>query len=177
MSTTTLLPGAPLIPEAARDELARAVAQLEGLSLAARLGAVVGQPIEALKARLPGPVQGMIDGTVRRALSTAMGAALKSGPATNPTPIPSAWLHRGLAAASGAAGGALGLPGTLMELPVSTTLLLRQIAPSRPSMARTSRGRRSRPNASRSSPSAGGTRGTTRRRAATSPSASRWPRR
>ncbi len=128
MSTTTLLPADPLLPEAARDELARAVTQLEGLSLAARLGAVVGQPIEALKARLPGPVQGMIDGAVRKALSTAMGAALRSGPAINPTPIPSAWLHRGLAAASGAAGGALGLPGTLMELPVSTTLLLRQVA-------------------------------------------------
>ena len=28
----------------------------------------------------------------------------------------------------GAAGGALGLPGTLLELPVSTTLLLRQVA-------------------------------------------------
>ncbi|MFC3125071.1 EcsC family protein, partial [Pseudoroseomonas globiformis] len=37
------------------------------------------------------------------------------------------WMHRGMAAASGAAGGAFGLAGTLVELPISTTLLLRQI--------------------------------------------------
>lgn len=124
--TTTLSPA--VLPDAARAELGRAVTQLEELSLAARMAATVGTPIEALKQRLPGPVQGMIDGAVRKALTTAMNAALKSDPAANPLPIPSHWLHRGLAAASGAAGGALGLPGTLMELPVSTTLLLRQIA-------------------------------------------------
>jgi len=128
MSLATTLPDAPALPDSARAELARAVAQLEDLSLAARLSGLVGQPIEALKARLPGPVQGMIDGAVRRALSAAMQAALRSDPARNPLPLPSAWFHRGLAAASGAAGGALGLPGTLMELPVSTTLLLRQVA-------------------------------------------------
>jgi hypothetical protein len=127
MSLATSLPSHAL-PPAALKELSRAVRQLEDLSLAARLAALVGQPIEALKARLPGPVQGMIDGAVRKALSTAMQAALKSEPGRNPLPLPSAWVHRGLAAASGAAGGALGLPGTLMELPVSTTLLLRQIA-------------------------------------------------
>lgn len=128
MSLATTLPDAPALPDHARAELARAVAQLEDTSLATRLAAVVGTPIEALKARLPGPVQGMLDGAVRRALSAAMKAALNSNPSVNPLPLSSAWLHRGLAAASGAAGGALGLPGTLMELPVSTTLLLRQIA-------------------------------------------------
>ena len=46
----------------------------------------------------------------------------------SPGRLPQAWLHRGLVAASGVAGGAFGLPGTLLELPVSTTLLLRQIA-------------------------------------------------
>ncbi|MGG5809829.1 EcsC family protein [Falsiroseomonas sp. CW058] len=125
---TTPHTDAPALPDADRAALARAVALLEDSSFAARLAGTVGQPIEALKARLPGPVQGMIDGAVKRALTTAMQAALRSGPSRNPLPIPSAWLHRGLAAASGAAGGALGLPGTLMELPVSTTLLLRQIA-------------------------------------------------
>ena len=128
MSLATALPDPLDLPAAARTELARAVAQLEDTSLAARLATVLGTPIEALKARLPGPVQGMLDGVVRRPLTAAMKAALSSNPAVNPLPVSSAWLHRGLAAASGAAGGALGLPGTLMELPVSTTLLLRQVA-------------------------------------------------
>jgi len=126
MSVATSL--APGLSDATRAELARAVRQLEDVSLAARLSALVGAPVEALKNRLPGPVQGMLDRTVRRAITTAMNAALRSNPAGTPPAIPSAWFHRGMAAASGAAGGAFGLPGTLLELPVSTTLLLRQIA-------------------------------------------------
>lgn len=121
-------PSPGTLPDAARDELARAVNQLEGGSFAARLATLVGQPVEALKAKLPRPAQGMIDGTVRRALSTAMKAALRTDPGRTPLPVASAWFHRGMAAASGAAGGAFGLPGTLLELPVSTTLLLRQVA-------------------------------------------------
>ena len=128
MSAALSLSDPSHLPDAARAELARAVALLEDTSLAARLTAVVGAPIEALKARLPGPVQGMLDGAVRRALAAAAKAALSSNPAANPLPVSSAWLHRGLCAASGVAGGALGLPGTLMELPITTTLLLRQVA-------------------------------------------------
>jgi hypothetical protein len=128
MSLATTLPPSDALPDATRAELARAVALLEGSSFAARIAALVGQPVEALKARLPGAAQGMIDGAVRRALSAAMTAALKSDPARTPVPVHPTWFHRGMAAASGAAGGAFGLPGTLLELPVSTTLLLRQIA-------------------------------------------------
>ncbi len=118
----------PGLPDTARAELAAAVAALEGSSLAIRLAALVGAPLEALKARLPGPAQTLLDAAVRRALTGAMEAALRSDPARTPLPISADWFHRGLAAAAGAAGGALGLPGTLIELPVSTTLLLRQIA-------------------------------------------------
>lgn len=128
MSVTTDLTAQQNLPEEARAELARAVAQLEDLSFAARLAGLVGQPVEALKNRLPATVQGMLDGALRRALAAAMRTALKSDPARTPLPVASAWFHRGVAAATGAAGGAFGLPGTLLELPVSTTLLLRQIA-------------------------------------------------
>jgi hypothetical protein len=128
MPALATLPADAALPEAARAELARAVARLEDVSLAARLAAAVGAPVEALKARLPATLQVMLDGAVRRALSAAMDAALRSDPARTPAAMPSSWFHRGMAAASGAAGGAFGLPGTLMELPVSTTLLLRQVA-------------------------------------------------
>jgi hypothetical protein len=127
MSIATSLPATEL-PGSARAELARAVGALEDVSLAARLASLVGQPVEALKARLPTAVQGALDGAVRRALATAMKTALKTSPARTPRAVDTTWFHRGMAAASGAAGGAFGLPGTLLELPVSTTLLLRQIA-------------------------------------------------
>ena len=120
--TTTGLP-----PEAERD-LRMAFDILENPSLAARLAAVAGMPIEALRARLPGVVQSGLDGAVRAALQLAMSTAMRSGPAVSPLPVPSNWFHRGMAAASGAVGGAFGLPGTLIELPVSTTILLRQVA-------------------------------------------------
>lgn len=120
------------VPAGLRDddleELAAAVAVLEGTSLPVRLASMVGDSVEALKRRLPEGAQRMIEGAVRRALEGAMQAALRSDPRRNPTPLSGAWLHRGMLAASGAAGGAFGLPGTLMELPVSTTLLLRRIA-------------------------------------------------
>ena len=125
MSLTTLPPD---LPEPALRELRAAYEVLENPSLAVRLAALAGMPVEALRARLPSAVQGGVDGAVRAALSLAMGAALRSGPAVVPLPVPSSWFHRGLAAASGAVGAAFGLPGTLVELPVSTTILLRQVA-------------------------------------------------
>lgn len=125
---TSLTLTTPDLPEAALRDLRAAFDALENPSLAARLAGMAGMPVEALRARLPAVVQGGLDGAVRAALSAAMAAALRSGPAATPLPVPSAWFHRGLAAASGALGGAFGLPGTLVELPVSTTILLRQVA-------------------------------------------------
>jgi hypothetical protein len=126
MSLATTTPG--LLPPAAESELRDARQTLENPSLAARLASAAGMPVEALRARLPSFVQGGLDSAVRTALSTAMNAALRSGPTMTPLPVSSQWFHRGLAAASGAVGGAFGLPGTVVELPVSTTILLRQVA-------------------------------------------------
>jgi len=126
MSLAITIP-AELSPTA-QQELRAAFDALENPSLAARLAALAGMPVEALRARLPAAVQGGLDGAVRAALQLAVNTAMRSGPAVSPLPIPSSWFHRGMAAASGAIGGAFGLPGTLVELPVSTTILLRQVA-------------------------------------------------
>lgn len=116
------------LPDDARADLAEALALLERQSLAARLAGLAGTPIEALKRRLPERAQAMLDGAIRRALEAAMKAALRTDPSRVPVPVSGNTFHRGLAALTGAAGGALGLPGTLIELPVSTALILRQIA-------------------------------------------------
>ncbi len=118
----------PTLSDSDLAELDSAVVVLEGSSLPVRLASMVGGSVEALKRRLPDFAQRGLDSTVRRALDAALRAALLSNPDRRPGRLPSEWLHRGLLAASGVAGGALGLPGTLMELPVSTTLLLRQVA-------------------------------------------------
>jgi hypothetical protein len=126
MSTT--LPALLTLPEDAQTELAKAVATLEGPSFAARLAAIAGTPVEALKGRLPEGVRDQLDSAVRRALEKAWRTAVGSEPRRTPFGMDVAWFHRGVAMASGAAGGALGLIGTLAELPLSTTVLLRQIA-------------------------------------------------
>ncbi|WP_135468504.1 EcsC family protein [Crenalkalicoccus roseus] len=125
--TDTPLPTPAGLPPGARDELARAVAVLEGSSLPIRLAAMVGSSVEALKRSLPGPVQRGLDEAVRRALEAALRAAMRSRPDRPFGRLPQQWAHRGLIAASGVAGGAFGVAGTLVELPVSTALLLRQI--------------------------------------------------
>jgi hypothetical protein len=126
MSLATTLPG--ILPPDAERDLRAAHLALENPSLAARLANAAGMPVDALRARLPAVVQEGLDGAVRTALTVSMTAALRSGPAVTPLPISSQWFHRGLAAASGAVGGAFGLAGTVMELPISTTILLRQVA-------------------------------------------------
>lgn len=116
------------LPQADQALLEDAVAILEGVSIPARIAGMVGGTVDGLKRRLPASVQRNLDSAIAGALETALRTALRSDPARSPGGISSAWFHRGLVAASGMAGGAFGLPGTLLELPVSTTMLLRQIA-------------------------------------------------
>ena len=125
---TTLVPAtAPgALTEAAGRELAQAFDALETVSLAARLASTAGTPIEMLAANLPAPIRGALDGAVRTALDTAAKGALRS--LDMPRTLNSERVHRGLAMMTGFMGGALGLPGTLAELPVTTGILLRQIA-------------------------------------------------
>ncbi|KGM30198.1 hypothetical protein, partial [Inquilinus limosus] len=84
---------APLpLPPDALAELAEAKAVLDTDSLVARLSALAGTPVEALKRNLPAGVQSAIDGAVRRALTTALKAALRSGPGRRVPRGPEAWL-------------------------------------------------------------------------------------
>lgn len=126
--TAETLPFAVSLPGPAQAELEDAVAILEGVSIPVRIAAMVGGTVDGLKRRLPGSVQRGLEGAIASALEAAARTALRTDPARTPGGMPQSWFHRGVIAASGMAGGAFGLPGTLLELPVSTTLLLRQIA-------------------------------------------------
>ncbi|MCE8009136.1 EcsC family protein [Aestuariivita sp.] len=85
---------------------------------------LLGGQAEGLLDRLPGPVRNGLDGATERALLIALDAAQSSRRAV---PDQAGWLNTAVATAMGAAGGFGGMPSALVELPVTTTVLLRSI--------------------------------------------------
>jgi hypothetical protein len=106
--------------------LAGAVQSLEHPGFAARLANMAGKPIELIGDALPATVQHSISAATTKALQSALKVALRTmqvGPQGR-----SRLVHKVLATASGAAGGAFGLATLPIELPVSTIIMLRAIA-------------------------------------------------
>jgi hypothetical protein len=120
--------GAPAALDAtALDELRRARDLLENPGLAAQLANVVGAPLEYVMARrLPAPATRLVNTLVRKSLQQSLRAAVATlhGGAAPARPR----THAVAAALSGAAGGAFGFAGLAVELPITTTLILRSIA-------------------------------------------------
>ena len=130
MSDVALMP-----PRLSSEELAdvrTAVRLLEGDSFAMRLTRAVGGQISAFGRALPETARKAIAVATDTALKTALRFALRSlaKRTLDETTTPKArerW-HQAAAAASGAVGGAFGMAAVAVELPVSTTILLRGIA-------------------------------------------------
>jgi hypothetical protein len=107
------------------DALRNAVQLLEHASLAARLADMIGKPVELLGRALPAGASQAIATATTKSLEAALKVALltiRGGPQES-----SQLLHRALAVASGAAGGAFGIFSLPLELPVSTIIILRSI--------------------------------------------------
>ena len=109
------------------EELRAAKNILENPGLVAKLSHVVGSPIEALMKQLPGPLHSTINSSVRKSIETVFDIALKTMDQDGRKP-PANLRHKIAAGAIGAAGGLFGLPALAIELPVSTTIMLRSIA-------------------------------------------------
>jgi hypothetical protein len=106
--------------------LRSAVAALEHPGLAARLTNMVGKPIELIGYALPASASQAITAATSKALEMALEVALRS---MHQAPrAGSQRLHKALATASGAVGGAFGLALLPIELPLSTIIMLRSIA-------------------------------------------------
>jgi len=120
MSDITTL--TPPDTEAELDRLAARYRAAGGLGV--QLLTLVGGKAEQLLDRLPGPVKGKLEGATETALKLAMRAANSS---RTKLPDQSDWINTGFSTAMGAAGGFGGLPSALVELPVTTTVLLRII--------------------------------------------------
>ncbi|MGE7413447.1 EcsC family protein [Methylobacterium tarhaniae] len=139
-----------------RGALRRAVAALERPSLAGRLSAMAGAPLDLITRALPTPVVDAVGHATETAMRGALHVALATLPkAAEVSPehgalaplgpdLSPSWRtramellerfppgdrgHKALAAVSGAIGGAFGITTLAVELPLSTTLMLRSIA-------------------------------------------------
>jgi EcsC protein family len=109
------------------DDLAAAVKTLEGESFAARLMRLFGGQVRALGRVLPASARKAVALATDSALKVGLRVALRSLDA-GAAGKPHNRLHQAAAAATGALGGAFGIAATAVELPISTTILLRSIA-------------------------------------------------
>jgi hypothetical protein len=118
-------------------ELREAARKLETQSLAMKVADRIGVPVETLLHMLPKSAQKSVGAVVQKALERCLQVALRIGPKRDPKagalsrplrpPVQHRRMHVAAAAVSGAVGGFFGLPGMLVELPITTTLMLHSI--------------------------------------------------
>ena len=109
------------------EALREAKRLLEHPGMAARLSNLIGSPIERSLAALPSAVATTITDVTRQAIEKGLNVALKTMNAAQPGEPSNRW-HKLAVGASGAMGGAFGMAALAIELPISTTIMLRSIA-------------------------------------------------
>lgn len=110
-----------------RDALAYAIALLENPGLAAKVTGLIGMPIEKAFGLLPARWADAVNAATRKSLEVALHAALVTLDERRQLKSRDL-LHKLAVAATGAGGGAFGLAGLPVELPLSTAIMLRSIA-------------------------------------------------
>jgi len=106
-------------------ELQKAARALETQSLAMKVAERLGMPVETLLHMLPANTQKTVGRAVNKALEQCLHVAMHVGPKTGLSQHRRS--HTAAAAVAGAVGGFFGLPGLLVELPITTTLMLHSI--------------------------------------------------
>jgi hypothetical protein len=114
------------ISENHRQELFEAMRILENPGIAAKITSFIGTPIEKGLERLPASWNGKIGDITKTALLKAVDAAIFTMKETPNSKASNLW-HKIGVASSGAVGGFFGLPALAVELPLSTTIMLRSI--------------------------------------------------
>lgn len=112
----------PVDAEAELDRLAAQYRAAGGAGI--KLLNALGGTAEGLLDRLPAELRAGLGTATERALKLAMRTAHSTRGAM---PDQAAWVNTALTTAMGAAGGFGGLPSALVELPATTTMLLRAI--------------------------------------------------
>ena len=109
------------------DDLRLAKALLENPSVAARLTDLLGTPIEKGFELLPKNWNMKVGEITQAALSKAVNAAIFTMSDAPGEAGSNVW-HKLAVATTGGIGGLFGLPALAVELPISTTIMLRSIA-------------------------------------------------
>ncbi len=117
----------PLMAADDFNALREAKALLEHPGLAARISHLAGRPIEKSLDVLPERWRKTIHASAYTAIDRALDIAVATLDAQRPGPSANRW-HHAAATLSGGAGGAFGLLAVSIELPISTTIMLRSIA-------------------------------------------------
>src|SRR5690606_28330924 len=108
-------------------ELEKAMILFENPSLAIKLQSVIGKPIEHGIKWLPKGWKNKINTATEAALKKALEVAINSMQDSGKN-FKGNQFHRLAVAVCGGIGGAFGIPAMVVELPISTTLMLRSIA-------------------------------------------------
>jgi hypothetical protein len=109
------------------EKLRASVDLLDNQSFATKLTSAVGGTIERGVELLPASIHDGLTKIVAGSLSAALtGALLTMDKDTEGNSWD--WFHKAVVTATGAAGGAAGLAGAAVELPISTAVMLRSIA-------------------------------------------------
>ena len=109
------------------NDLKKAKRLLENPGIAAKITHLLGSPIEKVFERLPDNWNVKVGEVTQAALTKAVHAAvftMKDVPGEETSNI---W-HKIAVATTGGIGGFFGLPALAVELPISTTIMLRSIA-------------------------------------------------
>lgn len=103
-----------------------AVQFLEEENFLVRVTSYVGAPIEKGLSKLPKPVQKVIGEVTENALSAALWTAARTTTDSSPQ---ESWTktHKLITTAMGGIGGWFGLPGTAVEIPMTTVIIMRSI--------------------------------------------------
>jgi hypothetical protein len=109
------------------EDLRTAKLLLETPGLAAKISSFIGAPIEKGFALLPKQWNVVVNNAARKSIETALEVALWTMDHGQPRSPSNRW-HKLAVGTTGAAGGAFGLPALAIELPISTTIMLRSIA-------------------------------------------------
>lgn len=115
------------LTEKERQELSEAMRILETPGISAKITHAIGAPLEKGLGLLPDKWNETIGEVTQKALLKSIDLAVYTMDST-PKIKPSNWLHRTAVATSGALGGFFGVGAIAIELPVSTTIMMRSIA-------------------------------------------------
>jgi EcsC protein family len=114
------------LSRAHHQALARAVDTLENPNFAARIADYAGAPVNRVVQLLPRRASRGLSRAVEAAIQKCLKTAISSlAPAPKP---PATWLSTAIAGFTGGVSGFFGMPALVVELPLTTTIMLRAIA-------------------------------------------------